>query len=95
MLAEVAGLALSAGEETSCVTLLAPFVAADKGCMQSLSTAQTAEHLIYPSPLQREKELVRRQIELAEEVQTRGNQELAYRLPGNAHEDVLTALKPT
>jgi hypothetical protein len=39
----------------------------------------------------REIELVNQQIALADEVGAEGDQELAYRLLGNAHEDVLTA----
>ena len=41
----------------------------------------------------REVEIVRRQTELAEEVKSAGDAELAYRLMGNAHEDVLTAFE--
>lgn len=42
----------------------------------------------------READLVRRQVELAN-AQTEANHELAYRLLGNAHEDVLTAFEAT
>lgn len=42
----------------------------------------------------REAELVRRQVELAE-AQGKEGEELAYRLLGNAHEDVLTAFEAT
>lgn len=41
----------------------------------------------------REMELVMQQIDIAEEVEAKGNAELAYRLLGNAHEDVLTAFE--
>lgn len=41
----------------------------------------------------REVELVTKQTELAEQVRDSGNRELAYRLLGNAHEDVLTAFE--
>lgn len=41
----------------------------------------------------REIELVMQQIDIAEHTESRGNAELAYRLLGNAHEDVLTALE--
>ncbi len=41
----------------------------------------------------REIELVNRQIELAKKVENDGDLELAYRLLGNAHEDVLTAFE--
>jgi len=41
----------------------------------------------------RELELVGQQIALAQQVGLDGNQELAYRLLGNAHEDVLTAFE--
>jgi hypothetical protein len=41
----------------------------------------------------REVELVRRQVELAEATRNSGDRELAYRLLGNAHEDVLTAFE--
>jgi hypothetical protein len=43
--------------------------------------------------LQREAELINQQIELAQTVGVNGDQELAYRLLGNAHEDVLTAFE--
>lgn len=42
---------------------------------------------------QREAELIEQQIALAQEMSSRGKQELAYRLMGNAHEDVLTAFE--
>lgn len=42
----------------------------------------------------READLVRRQVDLAN-AQTEANHELAYRLLGNAHEDVLTAFEAT
>lgn len=42
---------------------------------------------------QREAELVSQQVELAKKIESDGNQELAYRLLGNAHEDVLTAFE--
>jgi hypothetical protein len=42
---------------------------------------------------QRETELVREQIALANEQEKAGRCELAYRLTGNAHEDVLTAFE--
>jgi hypothetical protein len=42
----------------------------------------------------READLVRRQVDLAD-AQTEANHELAYRLLGNAHEDVLTACEAT
>jgi len=42
---------------------------------------------------QREVELISQQIDLANNAETDGNQELAYRLLGNAHEDVLTAFE--
>jgi hypothetical protein len=42
----------------------------------------------------READLVRRQVDLAD-AQTEANHELAYRLLGNAHEDVLTAFEAT
>lgn len=41
----------------------------------------------------REKELVKEQVKLAEQVERDGNGELAYRLLGNAHEDVLTVFE--
>lgn len=41
----------------------------------------------------REVELISRQIELANNAEADGNKELAYRLLGNAHEDVLTAFE--
>ncbi len=41
----------------------------------------------------REVELVRQQTELAEELRAEGKRELAYRLLGNAHEDVVTAFE--
>jgi hypothetical protein len=41
----------------------------------------------------REAELIRQQIELAQSVESDGKQELAYRLIGNAHEDVLTTFE--
>lgn len=41
----------------------------------------------------REMEIVRKQIALSEEAAARGDAELAFRLLGNAHEDVLTALE--
>lgn len=41
----------------------------------------------------REVELVNQQIELAKKVEEEGRKELAYRLLGNAHEDVLTAFE--
>ncbi len=41
----------------------------------------------------RELALVTRQIEVAEQLRGEGKRELAYRLLGNAHEDVLTALE--
>jgi hypothetical protein len=44
---------------------------------------------------QRETELVKRQIALAVQQQAQGEPELAYRLMGNAHEDVLTAFEAT
>ncbi|MEE9443204.1 MAG: hypothetical protein V3V99_11130 [candidate division Zixibacteria bacterium] len=42
---------------------------------------------------QREAELIVLQIALAQEMSSQGKQELAYRLMGNAHEDVLTAFE--
>ena len=42
---------------------------------------------------EREIELILQEIDLAEEVAENGNSELAYRLLGNAHEDVLTAFE--
>lgn len=42
---------------------------------------------------QREIQLVEEQLDLAETAKEQGNQELAYRLLGNAHEDVLTAFE--
>ncbi len=42
---------------------------------------------------EREIELILQQIDLAEQVAKDGNIELSYRLLGNAHEDVLTALE--
>lgn len=42
---------------------------------------------------QREIELIRQQIEIASEASATGEGELAYRLLGNAHEDVLTAFE--
>lgn len=41
----------------------------------------------------REVELIAQQLDLAEDVGDEGSRELAYRLLGNAHEDVLTALE--
>jgi hypothetical protein len=41
----------------------------------------------------REVDLVRKQTELAEQMRAEANRELAYRLLGNAHEDVLTAFE--
>ncbi len=41
----------------------------------------------------REVELIKQQVEQAKRVEQEGNQELAYRLLGNAHEDVLTAFE--
>jgi len=41
----------------------------------------------------REAELIEQQVTLAQEVASQGKQELAYRLMGNAHEDVLTAFE--
>jgi hypothetical protein len=41
----------------------------------------------------REVELVRHQCELARKVEEQGDRELAYRLLGNAHEDVVTAFE--
>ena len=41
----------------------------------------------------RELELVARQVAMADEAEQRGEVELAYRLLGNAHEDVLTAFE--
>ena len=41
----------------------------------------------------REVELIEKQVALSEEANTRGDEELAYRILGNAHEDVLTALE--
>ena len=43
----------------------------------------------------REVELVKQQVALADEEGQRGHGELAYRLMGNAHEDVLTAFETT
>lgn len=43
----------------------------------------------------REVELIRDQTELAEQVRANGKRELAYRLLGNAHEDVVTAFEAT
>lgn len=43
----------------------------------------------------RELELVAVQIQIAEEAAESGEQEIAYRLVGNAHEDVLTAFETT
>lgn len=43
----------------------------------------------------REIELVGQQIELADKLDEEGNVEIAYRLMGNAHEDVLTAFETT
>ena len=51
-----------------------------------------------PSPglhFRREAELVREQIALAETQDATGRGEIAYRLMGNAHEDVLTAFETT
>lgn len=42
---------------------------------------------------QREVDLIRQEIELAKKVEAEGDQELAYRLLGNAHEDVLTVFE--
>jgi len=41
----------------------------------------------------REKDLVKEQVKLAQQVESDGNRELAYRLLGNAHEDVLTVFE--
>jgi len=41
----------------------------------------------------REEELVKEQVKLAQKVESDGNGELAYRLLGNAHEDVLTVFE--
>ncbi len=41
----------------------------------------------------REVELIRQQVELAGNIEREGKEELAYRLLGNAHEDVLTAFE--
>lgn len=41
----------------------------------------------------REMEITLAQVDLAEHLQERGEQEIAYRLLGNAHEDVLTAFE--
>lgn len=41
----------------------------------------------------REEELVKEQVKLAQQVESDGNGELAYRLLGNAHEDVLTVFE--
>jgi len=41
----------------------------------------------------REVELVRKQVELSAQAEAQGDEELGYRLLGNAHEDVLTALE--
>lgn len=41
----------------------------------------------------REEELVKEQVKLAQQVERDGNRELAYRLLGNAHEDVLTVFE--
>lgn len=43
----------------------------------------------------REIELISEQIALAEKLDTQGRAEIAYRLMGNAHEDVLTAFEST
>lgn len=43
----------------------------------------------------REVQLVGEQITLADELESQGRNELAYRLMGNAHEDVLTAFEAT
>lgn len=43
----------------------------------------------------REVSLIEQQIELASEMDKKGDVELAYRLMGNAHEDVLTAFEAT
>ena len=43
----------------------------------------------------REIELVQEQIILADELDTQGREEIAYRIMGNAHEDVLTAFEAT
>ncbi len=43
----------------------------------------------------REAELVAEQIALADEMEAQGRREIAYRLMGNAHEDVLTAFEAT
>lgn len=42
---------------------------------------------------QRERDLIGQQIALATDVSSEGHEELAYRLLGNAHEDVLTAFE--
>ena len=42
---------------------------------------------------EREIELIIQQVDLAEQMATAGNQELSFRLLGNAHEDVLTAFE--
>ena len=42
---------------------------------------------------EREIELILQQIDLAEQVAENGNNELSYRILGNAHEDVVTAFE--
>jgi uncharacterized Zn finger protein (UPF0148 family) len=41
----------------------------------------------------REVELIEKQVHQSEEIAAKGDNELAYRMLGNAHEDVLTALE--
>ena len=43
--------------------------------------------------IQREMELIKQQISMAEKIASDGDKELAYRLLGNAHEDVLTVFE--